>query len=127
MTPELLQRVAKCAPEWMGAEFRTWRMRAYQEVVFTSVHDDTRVSRDSYVTLSNLDGNFNAQACFVMMDAIKHHPGFSEGKMYEGATTFTYECKVDRDLGYVYATGHGSTRTEAIVEAFLKVFEKEEA
>lgn len=27
----------------------------------------------------------------------------------------------------IYATGHGSTRTEAIVEAFLKVFEKEEA
>lgn len=95
MTPELLQRVAKCAPEWMGAEFRTWRMRAYQEVVFTSVHDDTRVSRDSYVTLSNLDGNFNAQACFVMMDAIKHHPGFSERQDVSKEATATRVLRGD--------------------------------
>lgn len=132
MTPELLQRVAKCAPEWMGASYRAESRAPNGEL--SSQESVAFKLRGSTLYLDDV-GNRNAKACFLMIDAMLRMGIQLEIRLYPPTGEEQNRPVV---TPYLDSTGErffpgdedhfiGDDLTEAVSLTFVKVFEKEEA
>jgi hypothetical protein len=111
MTTELLEQVAKVAPEWMGAECKG----PVLAVRFTGVTNSPLIGSASDVS--------NGAAIIAMLDAMEQD---GEKPYILPKNGDAYLCGLQGRTFPKDGWAHGKTRAEAVAKAFVQVFAKDE-
>lgn len=132
MTTNLLQRIAKCAPTEMGAEFCKGSAVCSDSVSFNTIRWESETDCWVVELVATDEPYVNSQGCEAMLDAIEKAGVvvwlslrvYCEDPENDRLDVDGYECSGYRLKGSsANFECYGPTRAIAVGEAFCKVFE----